>query len=400
MSTLRVLLESAPESGRAVPWALFDDNDRVLQTGRSAPDAWPASDRREAVLAAACVRIVGLRLPPMPADRVAAAAAFALEDQLAGPADEQHIAASAQHADGTVEAVVANRKLVAVLTAGFDRIVAEPALAPRPADKCWRWYSSGAGGGFVRRPDGAAFATGGHDGGLPVELTHALDHAARAGNVPASVETAFKSGESAVPPASQFSGTTFVTANAWRWDAAGREAFAGATDLRQGEFADVAPAAAWNEMRMFRLAAIVAAVAVGLHIMATLGEWATLRIAAWRTHSALASLARDAGVVGSDAPATAIARRYAEARHRAGLDAPADALPLLARAAPALAALPPGTLKTATYADGHWTFDLAKPEAGAAERLERQLAGAGLITLQAANAAGVRLRVSPATGAP
>ncbi len=400
MSTLRVLLESAPESGRAVPWALFDDNDRVLQSGRDAPDGWPASDRREAVLAAACVRVVGLRLPPLSANRVAAAAAFALEDQLAGPADEQHIAASAQRTDGTVEAVVANRGLVALLSASFDRVLAEPALAPRPADNRWRWYASGTGGGFVRRSDGAAFATSGHDGGLPVELAHALDHAARAGNGPAYVETAFASGKSVVPDASQFPGTTFVTADAWRWDAAGRDAFAGATDLRQGEFADAAPAASWKDTRLFRLAAIVASVAVGLHVAATLGEWAALRIEAWRTQSALASLAREAGVTGPDAPATALARRYAEARHRVGLDAPGDALPLLARAAPALAALPAGTLKTATYADGHWTFDLAKPAAGATERLERQLAMAGLTTLQAANAAGVRLRVSAATGAP
>ena len=106
MSTLRVLLKSAPESGRADAWALFDDNERILQSGRSERGAWPAAERKEAVLAAACVRIVGLALPPMPADRVAAAVAFALEDQLAGPANEQHIAVSTQLADGTVEAIV------------------------------------------------------------------------------------------------------------------------------------------------------------------------------------------------------------------------------------------------------------------------------------------------------
>ena len=67
MSTLRVLLDAAPDAGRADAWALFDANDRAVQAGRGVPSAWPAAERSEAVLAAACVRIVSLRLPPMPA---------------------------------------------------------------------------------------------------------------------------------------------------------------------------------------------------------------------------------------------------------------------------------------------------------------------------------------------
>jgi hypothetical protein len=53
-------------------------------------------------------------------------------------------------------------------------------------------------------------------------------------------------------------------------------------------------------------------------------------------------------------------------------------MPLLARAAPALAALPAGVVKTAAYADGHWTFDLNKSEASTTTRLERQMNDAGL----------------------
>ena len=123
-----------------------------------------------------------------------------------------------------------------------------------------------------------------------------------------------------------------------------------------------------------------------------------MRFEDWRAKSALASLAREAGYVGSDDPATAIARRHSQARHLAGLSAPADALPLLARAAPALAALPAGMLKSATYADGHWTFDLAKLDVSATQHLEQQLASAGLATLQAANPLGARMRVALAPG--
>jgi hypothetical protein len=396
MSTLRVLLDAAPAAGRADAWTLFDDTERVVQSGRGVPDAWPAAQRRDAVLAAACVRIVGLHLPPLTADRVSAAAAFALEDQLAGPADEQHIAVSSQRADGTVEAIVANRSLVARLAGEFDRILAEPALAPLPPTRQWRWYASEAGGGFVRKPDGSSFATGTLDR-LPAELALALDHAARARSGPAGVEMAFAPDELLLADLVH-AGTSFVTTPPWRWDASGNAAFAAATDVRQGEFAHAAPATTRVSTRWFRWAAIVAALAIGLHVTATIGEWISLRVDTWRVRSALGDVARDAGIAGSEDPAVAIGKRYADARHRAGLAAPADALPLLARAAPALAVLPTGTLKSATYADGRWTFDLAKLDVGAAERLERQLAGAGLSTLAATNPTGTRMRVAPGPG--
>jgi Type II secretion system (T2SS), protein L len=397
MATLRVLLDAAPAAGRADAWVLFDENERIVQSGRSAPDAWPAAERKEAVLAAACVRIVGLRLPPLSVDRVGAAASFALEDQLAGPADEQQIAVSPQRPDGSVEAIVANRRLVASLANHFDRVLAEPALAPRPPQQYWCWYASGAGGGFVRKPDGSAFAISENEG-VPAELTLAVDHASREGNGPVGVETAFAADDTTRAAFAQQLGTALVPTAAWRWDASGSAAFAAATDVRQGEFARAATGAVRASTRLFRWATALAALAVGVHIAGSIGEWLSLRVGDWRARTSLASLARDAGVSSVDDPAKAIAKRYAEARHRAGLAAPADALPLLARAAPTLAALPAGVLKSATYADGHWTFDLAKLDVSVAARLERQLASAGLTTMQATNASGARMRVSLGKG--
>jgi hypothetical protein len=398
MSTLRILLDAAPAAGRAVAWALFDAGERVVESGHGAPETWPAAQRREAVLAAACVRIVGLQLPPLTTDRVAAAAAFALEDQLAGPANEQHIAVSSQRADGTVEAIVANRRLVAGLAEEFDRILAEPALAPVPPARHWRWFASDAGGGFVRKPDGSAFATSAPDR-VPDELLLALDHAARASSGPSGVEMAFAPDATLRTDIARHTRTAFLPTSPWRWDASGAAAFAGATDVRQGEFAHAAPSMMRGSTRWLRWAAVLAALAIALHVTATIGEWIALRVDAWRVRSALAEVARDAGAIGGDDPATAIARRYADARHRAGLAAPADALPLLSRAAQALAALPAGTFKSATYADGHWTFELDKLDAGAANRLERQLAAAGLSTLQAVNPTGARMRVTLGAGA-
>jgi hypothetical protein len=79
----------------------------------------------------------------------------------------------------------------------------------------------------------------------------------------------------------------------------------------------------------------------------------------------------------------AFSRRYAQIRHDHGLSAPEDALPLLARAAPALAALPPGTVKRASYADGHWTLDLALANPAAIGDLELRMRSAGVPALVA-----------------
>ena len=399
MSTLRVLLASSPMPDRHDAWALFDPEDRKLNSGRSDPESWPAAAHREAVIAAAAVRIVALRLPPLTADRVATAAAFALEDQLAGPAREHHIAVSGQRRDGTVEAVIATRSDVAALASRFERVVTEPSLAPTPPADRWRWYESGHAGGFVKRSDGAAFATG-DAGTLPSELTQALDHAARAGARPARVEVAFTVDDVALAEWTHACGTTFERIAAWQWQDAGRAAFAAAPNLLQGEFARSPPAARAGGRKLFRAALVIAVAAGTLHVVATLSEWAWSRVELWRTERAVSAMARDAGVPETVPAAAALARRYADARHRAGLAAPDDALPLLARAAPALAALPPGTLKTAAYGDGHWTFDLAKMDTASAIAFERGLVAAGLAPLQAAYASGTRVRVAPGGDAP
>jgi hypothetical protein len=83
------------------------------------------------------------------------------------------------------------------------------------------------------------------------------------------------------------------------------------------------------------------------------------------------------------APATAIARRDAALRHRAGLVADDDALPVLARAAPALATLPAGAVRSLRFADGHVVFELQKLDAAQPMRMQRELQRAGLVSIAA-----------------
>jgi hypothetical protein len=69
------------------------------------------------------------------------------------------------------------------------------------------------------------------------------------------------------------------------------------------------------------------------------------------------------------------------------------ALPLFARIAPALGSLPPGTLKSATYSDGHWTLDLKPLDANAVQELDLKLRRAGAPAIAATTPAGTRMRV-------
>jgi len=126
MSTLRVLLAAAPSPARADAWTLFDATGRRERSGHDEPARWPDATAREAVLAASAVRLVALKLPPMTTDRLAAAVAFALEDRLAGPAQEHDLIAGPQAPDGTVVVTIVPRALTQSLRASFGHVTAEP----------------------------------------------------------------------------------------------------------------------------------------------------------------------------------------------------------------------------------------------------------------------------------
>ncbi len=407
MTTLRVHMADGPGSGGAVAWGLFDDAGRCTRTGHSAASAWPTADRVEAVLAASQVRIAIVVLPPLAPGRVAAAARFAVEDQLAGPVDTQHLAVSRQRSDGRVRVVIAARGLVAALreartsgssTPRFSRAIAEPDLAV--PYRGWRWCAATPeGDAFVCRQDGSAFPVSADpSGALPAELALALAQARRNGTLPPEIRIERDAGDADLARWQRDSGVPCVRGSAWRWTAAPAAAFAQAVDLLQGEFALAPPAARGARARLFAPALALAAVALGVHVVATVGEWSSLRLDSWRQARAWRALSVEAGIAPEAASTptaarAALARNHAEQRHAHGLVAPDDALPLFARAAPALRALPAGSVKTATYADGHWTLDLARTEPKAVDELDAGLRQAGVPALVATTAAGVRLRL-------
>jgi type II secretion system protein L len=408
LTTMRVLIDALPARGRAQSWALFDTAGACVRSGRDPPEAWPAAERFEAVLAASQVRIASVVLPPIAPSRVASAAGFAIDDQLAGPQDAQHLAVSPQQPDGRVRVVIADRSLVAALRdrhalparlARLTRIIAEPDLAV--PSRGWRWCATaGRQEGFVRRSDGTAFPVSATSAAnsLPPELVLALAHSRRDGKPPSEVRAEFEAADGDLAHWQQATGVPFVQGATWRWASAPDAAFAAAVDLLQGEFALTGLPVAGARRRLFVPAMLMVAAALALHVVLTLGEWSALKLDQWRQAREWSALAASAGLTPEIAstPAAAqmaIARRYAELRHAHGLPAPDDALPLLARSAPALAALPPGSVKSATYADGHWTLDLTHADATVVSDLDAQLKWAGVPALIAPSAATTRIRL-------
>jgi type II secretion system protein L len=402
---LRIFVAGAPRADRPDPWVRHAGDGRPIAQGRDVPARRPGDADVEVVLAAGAVRLFALALPAMPRNRLRSAARFAIEDQLATAVEDSAIALSSAR-DGGVVAAVASQALVGAIVAQdrrVRRIVPEAALAPLGSG--WTWCASGDGDTFVRRADGSAFAVGGASEAapdVPGALAAALAQAARSGAPPPAVHVAFACDAARLAHWTQASGVPFVAAPAWRWQDAAPQAFAAAPDFLEAGERDVRPTTPVIDRRAWRPALVLAGAALVVHVVALASQWSWLHFENGRLGRALVDEAVRAGVTDATTPAAAagaILRRNTDARHRAGQSAAADALPLLARAAPSLSTLPAGTLRSANYAGGAWTLELGKLDKATLERFTRSLAAAGVDALAASTSAGARVRVALAASA-
>jgi type II secretion system protein L len=343
-----------------------------------------------------------LTLPPLPAPRVAAAAGFALEDQLAGAPEDSHAAFGAQRADGTVRGAIVVASWMRDFTAAsdrvgirWDRVILEADLA-RPPMHGWCWCArSTTDAGFVITDRGASIgvaAAGDKD--VPPELALAI--AAAGQNAPRAIRVDIASiGPERLAEAAAQTGVAFSAGGPWRWAEASPQVFASAVDLKMAK-ADATSSSSRSEtLRILRPAAAIAALALGIQLIATLGQWLWLQ---WQTHEVQRELAIVAQGAAPNAaadtpPLQAIARRDAALRHRAGLPARDDLLSLLARAAPALSTLPPGAVRSLRYADGHVVLELQKSDPAEIARAQRDLQAQGLAAIAAPTPSGARLRL-------
>jgi hypothetical protein len=391
---LRVFLPAPPRADRADRWVRYGADGRVIGRGQDVPSHWPADPAIEAVLAACHVRLIALGLPPMPRERLYGAARYALEDQIATSIDESSIALAEPRHGTCVAAVAAEALIRAVATQSrrIARILPESALAPQVDG--WMWCASAAGGGFVRRADGSAFAVDAStDGALPGALAAALS--AKGG--PRMVHVAFSADAPQLAEWSRTSGVPFVGASVWHWEQAPLAAFASAPDFLRETTQPPDSASRRSVLRSFRPALILAGAALAIHLAGLLVTWSWLDVENWRLSRAIVDEAAAAQLSDATTPQAAfgaIAHRNAELRHRALQAAPADALPLLARAAPALGALPPQALRSARYASDTWMLDLGNVDPALLSRVTGRLTAAGVEALAVPASGGTRMRLS------
>jgi type II secretion system protein L len=402
-TTLRVLVDEPPDMARVASWVLCDATGRSIRSGRGTPAEWPDAERTEAVIAAAHGRVATLELPPLPPGRAEAAVRYALEDQLADGPEESHIALAPQRADGSLRVAIVGDGWMKAFIAGsrhceidWDRALLESDLAQTAAG-AWRWCApSIAHPGFVRTDRGATIAAGpAQRDALPAELSLALSRGGA--KPPRTVRVdAEGAGSEFLARARSMTGIEFTAGTPWRWDEASPAEYAGAIDLLSGAYGPQPRSRSVRVAALVRPALWIAAIAVAIHIAATVGQWGSLRWQSFAADRELTALARTAipeFVPGTLAPAAALAHRERDLKHRAGLAARDDFLPLLGRSAPVLAALPSGAIRSLTYADGHLLLDLVKLADTEPTRLQNELRRSGLVAIVAPTQTGARLRI-------
>lgn len=411
MSVLRIFLAG----DEACDWTLLDHeaaggeglggpSPAAIGYGESTGYAeLPRAAQCVAIVPAARMRTLTVAVPPTPATKLLAVVRFALEDQLAGDIESQHVVIAARREQNVIVHVLDRRWLRNALTDiarhGVQpaRVVAESDLAPRAVDGfgTWLWRKDG---GFLLETGGRVTALDQSRDALPSGLLLALRSFANTPGARAESARVIVRGPSGLavhtPAWSRATGATFEIAPEWTWRDAPASTLAGAANLLTPELhAGIASAAAGKvRPRLMRLAAMWLLAALLLHVGASATEWGMLK---WRVanverdlHRLILGMAPDlAGDLDIE-----WRRHYAAARHRQGKAAPDDALPLLAESAAALPDLPAGALRVINFETGQLTLDFDRSATLAVAAALPVWRERGFSVLQAESPGGLRVR--------
>lgn len=345
----------------------------------------PSADETTAVVPAARVAFARASLPRGPVAKLARLAPFAIEDAIA-PSPESVRTALVHHigAGEWLVAVVARDWLDAALAelaaegAAPDRVIVESALAPsEPGSWTVVWNGSG---GFAVLDGGEAIALDASvDGRPPLALKLAADERRGRPDAPRSVRV-LSAGRAELPDFAKWSESLHAPVSAaGRWQPESIDARRVATaDLLAG-----ASGPGWRDsgwLAPLRPAALIAGIVLGVHGLLTVGDWVRLRHEAGALRTAAEAQFRrafpDARTVVD--PALQMGRGVAGLRRAAGEPDATDAIPLLARLAPALRAANVRT-QALKYERGQMELELALPAGDSREALAARLRAPGLV---------------------
>jgi general secretion pathway protein L len=324
--------------------------------------------------------ITTVQLPRAGARRSKALLAYAVEDQTVSEPSENEVSWLGAAGDADVVSVLDRKQLglwrEALEAAGLSvsSVSSESLLVPR-SDQRWSCVLDGREG-FVRTGDFEASVTDSGDRDSPPLALCLLVEAARARDaLPQGVDVYARAPE-AKPDFEAWQRTLGVQvrpAPHWDWRTAS-EAGPNVANIR----------ARWTlpsgVARKLRPAALIAGAAIALHVFASVADWARLaaeqRSLRAQMEARFRSMFPDALAVAD--PALQMRRKLAEARRAANQPDDGDFSVMVARIAPALKALPAGSVRTLSYENGRITLEIADDGSDLASRISKQLAQAGL----------------------
>lgn len=384
MSTLRIYFSGSwRDSSSPCPWALCDETGAVLQSGNDPLAAMPKGKECIAIAAPDRVLSVGAKLPPGPRRRWQAALPFVAEEYTLPDPEDNHVVPGQALADGRMMLAIVDkpwlRRIVeACRTANLPlrRMIPETFL-PALALGAWTLVWDGSSG-FVRTGSTNGMALDNSDAvTAPLALRLSLNSAQAA--TPEKIEVRFPQH---VPEAQrilpQWDGLPGAISAGPAWDWRRESIPAGALNLLWGDFAPRTRIGEWWPKS--RPAALILLAALGVEAIGANIEWAMLaHEKKTLTQDMERSFRAAFGEAGTlvNAPLQ-MQRNLAELRHRAGLPDDGDFLPLLDAAAPALAALPAGSMRGLHYESGRLDVDLKLGRGSDFQDLRQRLQHKGL----------------------
>ena len=385
MSVLRIRcpLSTAPA---ACEWGLVDA--RVIAGAGMPSEAPKHASRVELVVPASDVTIARAQLPPGARRRADKVLAYAVEDETLGDPDGHHACWLGVSGAADVLAVVDRAALAHTLgtleRTGLraDEVYCETLMLPRSPGEwsiCWDGRE-----GFVRTADLEGAATDEGDARTPPLALHLMLKEATAGSAEPAALAIYVAAPDTAPDLDAWQTALQLPvrfAGVWDWRSAVAEKHARLTlqrgSRRTQQIVTRLKPAAW----LIAAALLIHAAALGIDWGVLSGEQRALR---GQMEARFRVLFPEAVAVAD--PALQMRRRLADARHAAGIVDPDDFLPALARAAPAVMSLPPGSLRAVSYEGGALTVHLSGVDEATLRAVVGRLADAGVTVVRRSRA--------------
>ncbi len=371
MSILQIFV---PESGLGenCDWALRDA--ASVSTGTSTCAAVPQADQIHLIVAASRVLLTHINLPAVSQGKLREMLAFAVEDKLLVEPDKIHVVAAARALGGETAVAIIDKawlrqQISHLQQQGIrcDQALAET-LLPRLESNAWSMVWNGQGG-FVRSGPSAGFAVdGGDERTPPMGLKLALDEARASKTSPNRILIYHTNGTRA-PDWSDSLNLDIELRGTWDW----RSAESGGTstlNLLQGEFAPPSKGQAW--LKHLRPALMLLGLIVGVHLLATLADWARLRQQQKQLQSEMIATFKQTFPAATAIvdPALQMRRNLSALQRAHGAPVSTDLLPLLAVSAPVIRL---AKIQTLQYAQDKLQLELVVRDAAELDVLREQL---------------------------